>query len=328
MEIGKVPNEVLEELVISQLSHRRPEVVQGSGVGEDCAVVDFGDALCVVSTDPITGATSDIGRLIVNVASNDIASAGAEPVAMTLTVLAPPTSTEEELREVVRQANEAARSIDVQIVGGHTEVTDVVTRMLVSATVLGRQARDRVVYTGGAAVGDALVMTKHAGIEGASILAMDRTDELARVLGQEGLETARTYADDLSVVSEGRIGGQVGVSGMHDATEGGVLGATWEMADACGHGIEVELAAIPVSDVTKAVCAHFEIDPYRLVSSGVMLITVASDRLGTLLTRLAEEGVPAAQIGWVVDGPSRVLTAAGPQPLEPPEADELYRVGA
>ncbi len=328
MEIGKVPNEMLEALIISQLSHRRSEVVQGSGVGEDCAVVDFGGDVCLVSTDPITGAVHDVGRLIVHVANNDIASAGAEPIAMTLTILVPPSCTEAELATVAEQANEAATSIDVQIIGGHTEVTDAVTRMLVSATVLGRQARDRVVYTGGARVGDALVMTKHAGLEGASILATDHADDLGRILDAEVLSTAAGFANDLSVVPEGRIGGELGVSAMHDATEGGVLGGAWEMAEACGHGVEVERSRIPVDAATTAICAHYGLDALRLVSSGVMLITVASEQLDELLARLGSAGILGTKIGSIVDGPSCVVDAEGRQPLDAPGADELYRVSS
>lgn len=135
MQIGKVPNEMLEALVISQLSHSRSDLIQRSGVGEDCAVVDFGGDVCLARPDPITGAVHDVGRLIVHVANNDIASAGAEPIGITLTILAPPSCTEPEVARVVEQASEAAASFDVQIIGGHTEVTDAVTRMLVSATV-------------------------------------------------------------------------------------------------------------------------------------------------------------------------------------------------
>lgn len=325
MEIGKVSNEVLEHVVFTQLGYQRPEVLVGSGIGEDCAVLDLGDELCVVSTDPITGATSDLGRLLVHVACNDIASAGAEPVGMTLTVLVPPGTTETELQALVGEASDAAARIGVQIIGGHTEVTDAVTRILVSATVIGRQRRDRMILTGGAAVGDALIMTKHAGLEGASILVAEREADLGRVLTARQMETARRFGDELSVVPEGRVAAEAGVSAMHDATEGGVLGASWELAAAGGHGLKIDRELIPVREETAAICAELDLDPLRLVSSGVMLMTVPPERLEPLLTALSEAGIEATRIGTVVDGRSTVIAPEGAVPLEPPAADELYK---
>lgn len=133
------------------------------------------------------------------------------------------------------------------------------------------------------------------------------------------------FANDLSVVPEGRIGGKLGVSAMRDATEGGVLGGAWEMAEACGHGVEVDRPLIPVEAATIAICAYYGLDDLRLIFSGITLITMEGEGFCELLGRLRSADVIGTRIGWIVDGPSCVGDADGRHVLDAPGADELYR---
>lgn len=326
MNIGKVPVEVLKDIIIGRITTKRKEVLVGSAVGEDCAVLDFQDQLCVISTDPITGAVTDIGSLAIDVACNDIASNGAEPVAVMMTVLAPEGTTAGDLSKIMEDASRAAARVNVEIMGGHTEVTDVVNRLLISTVALGKHPRNRMVTTAGAQVGDVVFMTKTAGLEGTAILAHDYEERLKDRMPGEQLKRAKELKESISVVPEGLIAGEIGVHSMHDVTEGGVEGALWELAEASGKGLRIHLDAIPVLPETAEICRIFDINPHRLISSGVMLITLSQDRSNQLEKALEEAGIHWSRIGTVTESERIMIRQGKETPLEPPESDELYRV--
>ena len=138
MRLGKLTNTQLEELILNKFTYTRPEVVLSPRVGVDCAAVDMGGRLAVLSTDPITAADKNLGRLTVHISCNDAAAAGAEPVGLLVTLLAPPTATEEDIGRVADELKEASELANIEIIGGHTEVTDCVNRMITCATVLAK----------------------------------------------------------------------------------------------------------------------------------------------------------------------------------------------
>lgn len=326
MEIGKVPIKVLKEIIFSNIKHRRPEVLVRPGIGEDCAVIDFGKYVCVMSTDPITGAIKDIGSLAVHISCNDIASSGVEPLGVMLTAMAPPGTTKEDLDYVMADANKAAASINVEIIGGHTEITNSVNRMIISATAMGKQLKDKLILTRGAEVGDAVFMTKHAGLEGASIIAKDLERQLKDKIDHDIIKIAQDFVKDISVVKEGILAGSIGVNSMHDATEGGILGALWELAEASGVGIEVYGDSINIRRETLEICRVLSIDPMKLISSGVMVMTIPEDKKGLLIDAFHGEGIELTEVGKITDK-ERVLIKNGEKlKLLPPDADELYKV--
>ena len=326
MKIGKVPVDVLKNLIIGRITTKRQEVLVGSAVGEDCAVLDFSNQLCVISTDPITGAVAEIGSLAIDIACNDIASNGAEPIAVMMTVLAPPSTTEEELGQIMDDASKAAERVNVEIMGGHTEITEVVNRVLISTVALGRHSRESMITTAGAQTGDVILMTKTAGLEGTAILAHDKEALLQGQLGPEVIRRAKLLKHQISVVPEGLIAGRIGAHSMHDATEGGILGALWELAEASGKGVRVHLDQIPVLPETRSICQLLHIDPYRLISSGVMVITLASEKADAMGRALEAAGIAWAIIGTVTDGEKILVRQGREWPLEAPDVDELYRV--
>ena len=239
----------------------RPEV------GEDCAVVDFGEYACVLSTDPITGAVNEVGRLAVHISCNDIASSGVEPLGLMFTLLAPEGTTEEDINAIMKQAGEAAAALHVEIIGGHTEITSAVNKIVISTTAIGRKQKNGVISSSGAAVGDSVVLTKTAGLEGTAILAHDWEERLKKHLGSEIVENAKKMMSDISVVPEGIIAGEIGATSMHDVTEGGLLGAVWEICEASGVGVRIESEKIKIPLETQKICAFFNIDPLKLIST-------------------------------------------------------------
>lgn len=324
MEIGKVPETVLKRSVFKKLTVKRPEVLVHAGVGEDCAVLEpDGDAI-VLSTDPITGTAKDIGKLAFHITANDIASSGAELIGILLTIIFPPENSEEELKAIMDDVTKLTEEYHVEILGGHTEVSAAVTQTLVSVTGVGRIAKDRMITTGGLKPGLELVITKWIGLEGSSILAKEKEDVLKEKLPEEMVETAKEFDHFLSVVRDSEVAMQVGVSAMHDVTEGGIFGALWEMASASGVGLEVDLKKIPIRQETIELCEVLDINPYMLISSGSMLIGTSHGQ--ELVDKLGLAGIPAAVVGYATEGNDRVIINGEERRyLEPPKTDELFR---
>lgn len=300
MEIGKLPNEILQTLILNKLRNTRKEVIVKPAVGEDCGVVDFAHELTVISTDPVTGTDSEIGTIAVHVACNDIAASGAEPVGIMVTLLAPENASIDDIETIMKQLADSALSLNVDVIGGHTEVTDAVSRFVITVTAIGKTTGRRVLETSGAKPGDDIILTKFAGLEGTAILAFDHEKELAAEFGSDVVDSAKKLINLISVVKEGVIASKYeGVNAMHDVTEGGVLGAVWEMCEASGCGAEIIKSSIPVLPETAKICGYFNINPLKLISSGCMLISANSGR--SLVEKLSGEGIPASIIGKMTE---------------------------
>ena len=295
LPIGKLPNDLLAGLIRPEITPRS-ELLTGPAVGEDCAVLDFGGGWLVATTDPITGSDKEIGRLGIHVSLNDLASAGAEPIAILVTLLCPPGTLEQDIADIMNAIRETAASMNVALAGGHTEITDAVTRTIVNVTALGRTPVGGAITTSGARPGDAMIMTKAAGIEGTSLIAHEKEKELIARFGEDVVTVAKCFLDDISVVPEGKLAAANGVHAMHDITEGGVLGAVWEMCTASGVGVVLEKERIPIRKETEMICAYYGVNPLRLISSGSMLMA-CEDGAG-MVKKLTEAGIPAAVIGF------------------------------
>ena len=174
-----------------------------------------------MSTDPITAAVSDIGRLAIHISCNDIASNGIQPLGIMLAVMLPVGTTEEHIEMIMDQAAKAAEACEVEIIGGHTEITAAVNQPVIVSTAIGRGRKNQSASAENIQIGDVILMTKSAGLEGTGIIAGDYAEELKEVLSEEELEQASELLDHVSVVRDGVTAGAVGTHGMHDVTEGG-----------------------------------------------------------------------------------------------------------
>ena len=328
LKVGKLDSDLLEKAVINKIKHKRQDVLVHAGVGEDCATIDFGEYECVMSTDPITASVNDIGRLCIHISCNDIASNGIEPVGILLSVMLPEGTTEDDLSAIMEQAADAAEECGVEIVGGHTEITTAVNQPVIVSTAIGRGKKGQSASAEKIKVGDCILMTKSAGIEGTGIIAGDYEEELAEFLSEEEINEAKALLSKISVVKDGMAAGSIGTHGMHDVTEGGILGAVWEMCRIAGVGAELWDEAIPVEAVTKKICAHYDIDYLRLISSGSMIIMASPDKKSAILEKLEAEGVAAREIGRIlpIEEGLYLLKDGEKQEIEPPRADELYKV--
>ncbi len=320
MRIGKLSNEQLDRLILNKLKHTRSEVVCAPSVGVDCTAVHIDGGLAVLSCDPITAAESGIGRLTVNVSCNDAAASGAEPIGLLLTFLLPPSIVESDIDSLMNELIAAAEAAHVDIIGGHTEVTPSVNRIITCATVIAKPTSAGLITPKGMRLGNDIVMTKHAGLEGALLLA-DKLPCGSDVLSPAELDEVRGFSELTSVVDEGLFAAAHGATAMHDVTEGGIYGAMWEMSAASNIGIQFDPLAIPVHPITGKLCDHFGVNPYKLISSGCMLIACSDGK--SLVNGIHRMGIEATIIG-VARG-DRAISSSG-ELLLPPEADEIYKV--
>jgi hydrogenase maturation factor len=326
MNLGKISETVLKRSVLNQIKHRRSEVLVGPAIGEDCSVLAVAeDEVLVVSTDPITGTVQDIGTLAVHITANDVASNGAEVIGIMLTILLPESTSEAELRAMMTDMEAVCDKLHIEIIGGHTEVTRAVNQPIVTVTGIGRMKRGEIIKTAGAKPGQEIVMTKWAGLEGTAIIAAAREQELRTKYAVSFIDGAKKMIENISVVPEAMIARAVGVTSMHDVTEGGIFGALWEIGAASRVGLEVDLKKILLKQETVEICEFYDINPYMLISSGCMLMI--TDKANQLVEQLKAGGIAAAVIGRITEGNDRIIINEEERRyLEPPKRDELYKV--
>jgi hydrogenase maturation factor len=229
---------------------------------------------------------------------------GARPCWFQPTILVPPGTRASWVLGIAREMHQACRALGIAITGGHTEVTDAVTRPVVAGDMQGLLIGVRPVTAAGARPGDALLLTKTAGLEGTAILAVERASELRRSMSAALVRAARHLreAPGISVVAEARIASRHGASAMHDPTEGGVRAALHELAYASGVALRVDLDRVPIRRETARICRHFGLDPVGLIGSGALLVAIAAGRTDALLRAWARQGVPGRVIGRVERG--------------------------
>ena len=298
LALGKLSPEILTAVVYRNLGKIDSRVLVGPKIGEDAAVVDFGDRVLVVHSDPITGAVENIGWLGVNVCTNDVATRGATPLWISLIVYLPEGSTVTLLRQVMEQVDAAAKELGVAVISGHTEVTPGLTRPLLACTAIGEAPRTRFVTSSGAKAGDRVILTKGAAIEGTAILATEFADFLKEKVGEAVVKAGQAYIRRVSVLKDALTAMEVGgITAMHDATEGGVAGALYEVAYASNLGVQAYEEKVIVNHETQVICAALNVDPIQTISSGSLLIAAKPDSADKVVQALRIRGIKASIIG-------------------------------
>ncbi|MDR2719849.1 MAG: AIR synthase family protein [Nitrososphaerota archaeon] len=328
LSLGKVPVDVLQDVVFKNLGVERREVVLGPMSGCDGAVLEVGDKSVIVSMDPITGAVEHIGFEAVNVNANDVATFGVEPAFLFSCIMLPEGADSQLVEVISTQMGRVAKELGIAIVGGHCESTKGLTSPIVVCCVMGLTKKGKYVTAAGARTGDQLILTKSAGIEGTAILATDRETQLSKVLTSEMLQTAKDFYKQISVVKDALTAYQTGgVHAMHDPTEGGILNSIHEMADAANLGLKKKKKKIVVKPETTEICRYFKIDPLQLISSGALLIAADPKLTPKIIKTLKQQNIHASVIGEFNSNPKeRILkTKKGHiETLPKPITDQLW----
>jgi hydrogenase maturation factor len=279
----------------------------------------------ITSADPITGEVGEVGWYSVHVSCNDVATSGNRPQFLETVVMAGENEGDRRLEDITKGIARAAKSVGADVVGGHTERTPGLTHSIVVTTAFA--FAKSYVTAAGAREGDAIVLTKTAGIEGTSILASVFEDKLS-ALGRRTLKEGRRLNRQLSVVDEAEAAFRAGgVHAMHDPTEGGILGGLYEMGVGSGLGFRVEEAKIPLAESTKEIVSALGVDPLRLIASGSMLMAVAPESLEKVLTAIEAAGVGSTVVGSF-GGKERLLLkrGGGSERVDETVLDELWRL--
>jgi hydrogenase expression/formation protein HypE len=310
LQPGKLPPAMLAEL-LGKITHRDPHVLLGRGIGRDAAVIDIGGGRCLVAkTDPVTFAAEQIGWYAVHVNANDIACMGARPAWFLATALLPPGAPDSLPTTIFDQIVAACDALNIELIGGHTEVTIGLDRPIVVGMMLGEASRAEIVSGENIQPGDCVLMSRGIAIEGTSVHAREAGATLtAKGVGAATISRARDMLFDpgISVVADAAALCAVAKPKlMHDPTEGGIATALQELASAAKATLRVDPSAISIYGETREICAALGLDPLGLLASGALLAIVSPDAAASILAS------GNRQAGWrvvakVESGPARVI---------------------
>jgi len=301
--IGKLPMELLEEMLKRYTSSDK-RVIIGSSIGEDATAIDMGDRYLIAKTDPITFVVEDIGTYVININANDIATMGGMPLWFLATILLPESSTTPELVEMIfQQLSISCKSLGISLCGGHTEVTPGIERPIVVGMMLGEVEKENLIRTGGAKVGDDIILTKAIAIEATSIIAREKGEEIAGLFGRGFVEECKRFIESpgISVLREAQIAIRNGeVHSMHDPTEGGLATGLFELAKAADVGLIIEEDKVEIIRECRILCEHYRLNPFGVIASGSLLITVNPRDTERVIKAITSEGILARRIGRVL----------------------------
>lgn len=323
---GKITWNILGKY-LSKLCKDDPDLVMGPSYGEDAAVIRIGDGFLVIHSDPVTAATRRIGWLAIHIVANDIAVRGAKPKWFLPVILLPPGYDEKILDDIISDMRRAIDEINGLIIGGHTEVTPGLDRPIISMTALGH-TRGRVIFTRDAKPGDLIFVIGRVGGEGAGIIAWD----FEEMLVGKGIDTkiigeAKKFIDDISVVKNALMIKNY-VNSMHDPTEGGVIQGLREIAVASKTRIIFDKRKCILDPIVEKITRTLNIDPFKLLSSGVITATVPPNKTEELQELLDRNNIKYSICGKILDyheeGELIVINDNGKRIVENDVIDEIY----
>ena len=333
MKTGKVPENVLKRSVLRQLKTERKEILNGAGVGKDCAIFSFSDGNVIscmqeapVAVKDAAGCRPDGHTLrytmaqLIQKCANNLAAGGAEPAAAMITLLLPETLEEPELKALMADAELKCSELSMAIAGGQTRVMGEVASPVAVVTGFGQGFPVKA-----AAPGQDVVISKWIGLEGTAFLAERYREKLLARYPAYLVEEAAGFHRYLSILPEAATAMESGVCAMHDASEGGIFAALWELAEQSGVGLNIDLKKLPLRQETVEVCECCGVNPYQLLSGGCLVMT-AEDGPG-LVDSLHARDIPAVVVGRVTDKSGRLLLNEDEvRYMDRPGSDEIYRI--
>lgn len=325
LKIGKIPENILKRSVLKRISSKKKYLLSGPKVGNDASVIDVcKEESIAISTKPMTIINDcDIDRAVIG-AINNISASGGKCISIQVTLLLPESSTEDDIKHYMSYINDLCKEKGIVVSGGHTEVMAAVSEAVIDINAIGK-ITEKVDVSKKAKPGDDIVVTKWIALEGTSIIARAKADELKKRFSIGFIDRAIDYIKYLDISKEADIAKQFGVSVMHDASTGGIMGALWELGEALGCGISVDMMAIPVKQESIEICEEYGLNPYELLSGGCLVI--ATPRGKQLVEELWDNEIEATIIGKVTDNNDKVVILNDEKRfIEPRRNEELYKL--
>ena len=334
LALGKIPDAILSDLLGKYTNSQGDRVLLGPALGEDAGIIDMGHAVtssnnCLVAAvDPITVGISNAPYFAVAVNINDIVTRGARPKWASSCVFFPEGTTLRQADKYFAELHAAITPHDIAIVTGHTEVSSTVRNPGIVLTMLGEVDKDKIVTTAGAQIGDMVILTGGAGIEGTALLAADLMNETDRTtVSDDVLKRGKAFLHDpgICVAEAAYIACQYQPNSMHDPTEGGVRRGLEELALAADKGIMINYESIPIREETRIICNASGKDPLAIFGSGGLLVTLPLDRGEPLLETYRQAGILAVDIGRITEKSEgrKLKTVSGTIPLKASVTDQL-----
>lgn len=334
---GKATAELFEQVIWRRLGANDPDVLVGPRHGVDVGVVRVADGVAMALTaDPVfivpAYGWERASWFAVHILASDAATSGLPPRWIAVDLNLPPELTDDDLTSLWDAFHRACEGIGLAVVTGHTARYDGCTWPMVGGAVcMASGPEDRFVTPEMAREGDRVVVTKGAAIEATALFAATFPERLARGVGDDVVKAGDALFEQMTVVPEAAVARafglrEDGVTSMHDATEGGVLGGLTEVAHASGVGMRIEVDEIPVRPEVRAICEHTGMDPYTAISEGTLIATVVPSRAGAFLEALGAAGIDAADVGVVTPAASGCVlaTAEGERSFEHPGLDPFW----
>ncbi|MCI9142296.1 MAG: hydrogenase maturation factor [Lachnospiraceae bacterium] len=336
MKTGKVPENVLKRSVLRQIRTKRSEVLGGAGTGVDCATFSFqgeGEYVACVQEAVLapggsSGQNMDVPEKLTTIAAliqkcvNNLAAGGGRAAAVLIALMLPETSEESQLKTLMAEAEEKCGELSLQIAGGQTRITPAVKLPVATITGIGR-LWNKEIASGEAKPGQDIVLSKWIGLEGTAYLAGRNREKLLGRYPAWFVEEAEGFEQYLSIVPEAEIAVKRGVTVMHDASEGGIFGALWELAERLKAGLTVDMRRLPLRQETVEVCECCGANPYELLSGGCLIMI--SDDGPALEAALEAANIPAVTVGKITDSNDRILLSGEEvRYLDRPKNDSIF----
>jgi hydrogenase maturation factor len=326
-ETGKIDRDFFAEYLATRLGADREDVRKGPKHGVDFGVVDVSDQALTIATDPISILPQlgfeRAGEFAVDIVLADVAVSGLDPSHLAVSFSLPPEMDDESFATVWGAIDRECRDLGVSIVTGHTARYEGCSFPWVGhGTTIAVGDPDDIIYPDGAQPGDSLLVTKGPAVESVGLLTTlfpDRipVDEGTLQTAQERLAETGAVRDALAVAKAG------GVTAMHDATEGGLLGAFHEMAGSAGVRFRADSSRVPVRPAVREVCEALSMDSWRATTAGSLVLAVDSEHVDGVLDALESRGTPVAVVGSVEEGEGVVVDG---EFTDPPEGDSSWPV--
>ena len=336
-EIGKLSPEIFNELIFTRLGAKSESVIVGPQHGVDVGIVEIGDKAVALTTDPVfivpEYGWERAAWFALHILVSDAVTSGLKPRFLSIDLNLPMEMTKQQLQKVWETIHQECRRLGIAIVCGHTgRYENCHYPMVGGATVLSVGEKDEYVTPRMARAGDKIVITKGPAIEATGIFSAMFPKLIEKEFGATFSERAQRVFYKMSVVEDAMTAVGVGVrekgvTAMHDATECGIWGGLFELAQASGLGAWVEKELIVVDECVTEICRHFGIDPYVSISEGTLIIACREDRAQDVVQALSQKGIASSIVGELTHpGHGMILMEGGKErKLEHPVVDPFWR---